>query len=53
MRPQHNAAENLAFYPGKLKELLASMRPQHNAAENMKAAPFQRLPMSGFNEAAA
>ncbi len=53
MRPQRNAAENIARVTDKRALIQASMRPQRNAAEN-GYCPYDVCEIRhGFNEAAA
>ena len=53
MRPQRNAAENVARRLQGVDAPSASMRPQRNAAENLFPDPVIDLAPAGFNEAAA
>ena len=53
MRPQHDAAENLAYTFSKTIPGVASMRPQHDAAENLRWSKGLWERLKGFNEAAA
>ncbi len=53
MRPQRNAAENVAHSARLIRAPNASMRPQRNAAENVKTRYALPLHPRSFNEAAA
>ena len=53
MRPQHNAAENVAVKEEVAAVKDASMRPQHNAAENIRQGKCMVCGDDSFNEAAA
>ena len=53
MRPQHDAAENSAYWRTRGVFSSASMRPQHDAAENAESPEAIIEGPTRFNEAAA